>query len=166
MSRTLILMRHAKSSWDAPDLVDHDRPLNNRGRASARAMGDWMRAHTYRPDVAVSSTATRTGQTFVGLGLTCPVSYTRALYHAGPEAMASVLNAQTASAVLMLGHNPGIAEFAARLVKQAPRHARFADYPTGATTVIRWDVEDWKSVRWGAGVVMDFAIPREILGQT
>ena len=81
MSLTLILMRHGKSAWDDPNLADHDRPLNDRGRASARSMGDWLRARGHVPDRAVSSSSTRTGQTFAGLGLDVPVSF--AFLHCG-----------------------------------------------------------------------------------
>ncbi|MEL6565217.1 MAG: histidine phosphatase family protein [Pseudomonadota bacterium] len=166
MTRTLILMRHAKSSWDDPDLADHDRPLNDRGIASARAMGTWLRGKGYMPDQCVSSSSTRTGQTFAGLGVDCPVSFTRSLYHAGPEMMMEVLLAQTQATVLMLGHNPGIADFAYRLVTAPPQHPRFADYPTGATTVIRWDARNWAEVGWRTGTPVDFAIPREVMGTT
>lgn len=163
MTRTLILMRHAKSAWDNPNLADHDRPLNERGRASATAMGDWLRRKGHMPDAAISSSSTRTGQTFAGLGIDVPVSFTRALYHTGPEVMMDVLHAQDAPCVLMLGHNPGIAEFAARLVSRPARHPRFVDYPTGATTVIRFDVEGWNDIGWRDGQPIDFAIPREVM---
>ncbi|MEL6884640.1 MAG: histidine phosphatase family protein [Pseudomonadota bacterium] len=163
MTRTLILMRHAKSSWDTPTLSDHERPLNDRGRASASAMGDWLRARGHLPDAAVSSDSTRTGQTFVGLGFDVPVDYTRALYHAGPEVMMDVLRNQTAATVLMLGHNPGIADFAGRLVNAPPPHPRFDDYPTCATTVIRFDVDGWNDIGWRNGQPIDFTIPRELM---
>ena len=163
MTCTLILMRHAKSSWEDPDLTDHARPLNDRGRASAKAMGGWLRARGHVPDACVSSTSTRTGQTFLGLGLECPVTYTRALYHAGPDLMMEVLQDQTEATVLMLGHNPGIAEFAYRLVTTPPPHARFEDYPTCATTVIRFDTHDWTQAGWRNGQPVDFAIPREVM---
>ena len=163
MTRTLILMRHAKSSWDDPNLADHDRPLNNRGRASAQAMGAWLREQRHTPDVCVSSSSTRTGQTFLGLGIDCPVHHTRDLYHAGPDAMMAVLRRQSDRAVLMLGHNPGIADFAWRLVATPPAHPRFDDYPTCATTLIRFDIGSWTETGWHSGQPVDFAIPREVL---
>ena len=163
MTCTLILMRHAKSSWDDLTLPDHDRPLNDRGRASAQAMGDWLRAHGHLPDVAISSTSQRTGETFHGLDFDIPVHYTRALYHAGPEVMMDILRDQSAQTVLMLGHNPGIADFADRLVTHAPRHPRFADYPTCATCVIRFDTAHWNDIGWRAGQPIEFAIPREVM---
>ncbi|WP_299627980.1 histidine phosphatase family protein [uncultured Tateyamaria sp.] len=162
MSRTLILMRHAKSSWDDITQPDHERPLNDRGRASARAMGDWLRAQGHIPDAATSSSSQRTGETFLGLGFDVPVQFTRALYHAGPEVMMEVLREQVGETVLMLGHNPGIADFADRLVQHAPPHPRFVDYPTCATCVIRFDAEAWNDIGWREGQPIDFAIPREL----
>ena len=163
MTLTLMLMRHAKSAWDDPTLGDHDRPLNERGQASARAMGDWLRTHGHVPDAVVSSSSARTGQTAAGLGFDVPTSYTRTLYHAGPEVMMDVLRDQTAPCVLMLGHNPGIADFAGRLVARPALHPRFADYPTGATAVITFDCAGWNDIGWRSGQPIDFAIPREVM---
>lgn len=163
MTQTLILMRHAKSSWDDVTLPDHDRPLNDRGRASAQAIGDWLRAQGYLPGAAVSSTSQRTGETFHILGFDVPVQYTRSLYHAGPEVMMDILRDQVAQTVLMLGHNPGIADFADRLVAHAPRHPRFSDYPTCATCVIQFDTPNWNDIGWREGQPIDFAIPRDVM---
>ena len=157
----LILMRHAKSSWDDLALDDHDRPLNKRGRAAAKAMGQWLHGNSYLPDEVLSSTAQRTGETFIGLGLDIVPSYKRALYHANPDVMLAHLRQSQGDTVLMLGHNPGIAEFAARLVRNAPDHPRFSDYPTCATLVADFS-DDWKNVGWQSADVVDFAIPREL----
>ncbi|WP_299589058.1 histidine phosphatase family protein [uncultured Tateyamaria sp.] len=163
MTRTLILMRHAKSSWDDPHLADIARPLNRRGQASATAMGAWLCARGYVPDAAVSSNSTRTAETFEALELDCTVTFTKTLYHAGPDAMMTVLRGQEAASVLMLGHNPGIAEFADRLVTRPPAHPRFADYPTCATCIIRFDAGGWNDIGWHEGQPIDFAIPRELM---
>jgi len=161
--KTLILMRHAKSSWDTP-LEDHARPLNGRGRISADAMGDWLRARKYLPDQALVSDAARTRETFARLGFVCDTAFEDALYHASAHAMLKALRAATGQTVLMLGHNPGIAEFASALVAEAPDHMRFFDYPTCATTVIRFDISAWSDLQPGTGTVQDFAIPRELTG--
>lgn len=162
MTRTLILMRHAKSSWNDITQADHDRPLNDRGRKSAKVMGDWLRAQGHVPEAAISSSSQRTGETFHGLGFDIPVQFTRTLYHAGPEVMMDVLRQQDAGTVLMLGHNPGIADFANRLVNTPPRHPRFADYPTCATCVIRFEAGAWNDIGWREGQPLDFGIPREL----
>ena len=64
--------------------------------------------------------------------------------------------------LLLVGHNPGIAEFAARLVAHPPANAEFQRYPTGATLVADFDIGDWSDVGFGSGVAVDFIVPREI----
>lgn len=164
MSRLLILTRHAKSSWNNPALGDHDRPLNKRGRRSAPAMAAWLRQHDWMPDEVISSTATRTRETWQRMGLEAErIQFHPTLYLAGPDTMLSHLSKASGKVVLMLGHNPGIADFAARIVRHPPDHDRFHDYPTCATTVIRFDIDDWTAVQWQCGNVLGFAIPREVL---
>jgi phosphohistidine phosphatase len=63
---------------------------------------------------------------------------------------------------MMIGHNPGIADFAAKLVAHAPLNAEFARYPTGATLVADFMVDSWADVRFGMGATVDFVVPREI----
>ncbi len=162
MTRTLILMRHAKSSWGDPGLSDHARPLNKRGRASATALGNWLQAQGHLPDEVLCSSSERTRETLARLDLSAPATFTDALYHAEPERMLALLQAATGDSVLMLGHNPGIAGFAQWLVGHPPAHERFSDYPTGATLVARFGIDSWKELRPGAGRVAGFIIPREL----
>lgn len=161
---TLILMRHAKSDWSDPTLPDHDRPLNKRGKRSAQALGDWMRETGHLPGQALVSSATRTMETFDRLGLALTPQADERLYHAEPEQMLALLQDATAQSVLMVGHNPGIADLAGRLIDNPPDHPRFIDYPTGATLVLNFDVESWDQVDWEMGQAMAFVIPRELLG--
>ena len=74
-----------------------------------------------------------------------------------------VLSGGVGQNVLMIGHNPGIAEFAGRLVMTKPDHPRFWDYPTGATLVVTFDVATWSDAGIGTGKVMHFVIPRELM---
>jgi phosphohistidine phosphatase len=73
-----------------------------------------------------------------------------------------ILAQATGDCVLMLGHNPGIAEFAAQLVRTPPDHPRFRDYPTCATLVARFDIDSWSALEPHNGTVLDFVIPREL----
>ena len=164
MTRRLILMRHAKSSWDHPGLDDHARPLNGRGAASAEALGVWLRKRGYMPDEVLCSSAVRTQATAEALGLSAPVTVLEALYHASPQAMMQVLRQAKGRAVLMLGHNPGIAEFAHHLAAAPPPHPRFDDYPTGAAMVADLPIADWAQAEGRSATVLDFVIPREIMG--
>lgn len=158
----LILMRHAKSSWGTASLPDHDRPLNGRGRRSAAALGDWLRARGYLPDHVLCSTALRTRETLAGLGLDAPVDYLPSLYLAEPEALLAAVRAAHGHTVLVLAHNPGIAECAALMTPQAPDHPRFSDYPTGATLVIDLPAQGWAALRPGTGMAKDFIVPRDL----
>lgn len=160
----LILMRHAKSSWDDPFIGDHDRPLNARGVASAKAMGDWLRRHGHKPDWALSSSSRRTMQTFEGLALDCPIKFTKRLFHASANEILDQLRQTTQTNALLLGHNPGIADLAAQIVRTPPIHSDFTRFPTCATLVAEFDQKDWRSTDWQTGVATDFAIPREIIG--
>ncbi len=164
MTRHLILMRHAKSDWGSPGLPDHARPLNARGAGDAPVLGDWLRQNSYLPDEVLCSTATRTRETLQGLGLTAkiPTQFVASLYHADPDTMFETLQKAAGQSVLMLGHNPGIARFAADLVRHAPDHPRFDDYPTCATLVVRFDIAAWGTLQNGSGHCVDFAIPADL----
>lgn len=162
MTKRLILIRHAKSSWEHPG-ADFDRPLNNRGYKSAPAIGVWLRENGYLPDAILSSSAKRTRETCHGLHFDAPARFEDSLYLATPKVMLVELKKETVDTVLMLGHNPGIADFAEQLVDIPPQHNRFYDYPTCATAVIDFEIHDWSQIEAGTGKVVDFIIPRELL---
>ncbi len=165
--KRLILTRHAKSSWDYPLTPDHDRPLNERGKIAAADLGQWLASRGYVPDKVLCSDSVRTRATFSGIAPSLPATpileLKPALYQAGPDVMLAVLQNAMADCVMMIGHNPGIAEFAERLVANPPAHSEFARYPTGATLVADFVIDSWAELAWGTGVVHDFMIPREIV---
>lgn len=159
--RRLILTRHAKSAWDDPSLADRDRPLNPRGRRSARLLGDWLASRGYEPEEVLCSSSVRTRQTWdcvagAALGVLPEVRYVDALYHASPEVMLRVLRGAAAPTVMMLGHNPGIAAFAAQLPARPPLDPEFRSYPTAATLVVDFQAGSWADVQPGQGSVLDF----------
>lgn len=161
--KRLILMRHAKSDWSASG-DDHSRPLNARGMDSAPAMGRWLSARGWLPDDVLCSSATRTRQTLELLSLPqVRTRFERALYLAEAETMVEILRSATGDTVLMLGHNHGISECAHHLVKDWPDHPRFPDYPTCATSLIRFDIDAWDDLLEGTGHCEGFAVPREVI---
>ena len=165
--KRLILTRHAKSSWDDPMMPDHDRVLNDRGKAAAADLGQWLASRGYAPDEVLCSDAQRTRDTFSGIAPALPgapvLELKPALYHAGPDVMMAVLKHAKADCVMMIGHNPGIAEFAHRLVSKTPMSNDFTRYPTGATLVVDFAVDSWADVGFGQGMTVDFVVPREIV---
>ena len=166
MTHRLILTRHAKSSWDDPLMDDADRPLNGRGHASARLLGEWMASRGYVPEQVLCSTALRTKETWAGIAAAMPaqpvITLTEQLYHAEPEQMLSVLRTASRKTVLMLGHNPGIGVFAQMLPATMPIDPGFDHYPTGATLVLEFDIPDWRAATPGAGQLLDFVTPRSL----
>lgn len=164
MTKTLILMRHAKSSWNHPGLDDHDRPLNKRGRRSAEALGNWLRKKGYLPDEVLSSDAIRTKETLGGLRIDPEnVEFLPELYRATANQILRALNHATGDAVLVIAHNPGVAGFAQGIVDEPPEHLKFDDYPTGATLVVEFEEDSWDRVKWRGGKVLDFVVPRELI---
>lgn len=165
--KRLILTRHAKSSWDDPATPDHDRPLNERGRAAAAELGVWLASRGYVPGEVLCSDALRTRKTWSGVAPALPgtpiLNLKPALYHAGPDVMLAVLRHATTDCVMMIGHNPGIAEFAARLVAVAPLHDDFSRYPTGATLVCDFVADTWAEAGFGGATAVDFVVPAEII---
>ncbi len=167
MVRRLILVRHAKSSWDSGELDDHKRPLNCRGERSALMIGTWLRGKGRVPQRVLSSDSTRTRETWrlieKELRSGAEEHWIRDLYHADAQTMLEALrSAGNASKIMMIGHNPGTAIFANMLVEHPPPHPRYRDYPTAATSDIVFAASRWMDVDWGSGTVIDFVIPREL----
>lgn len=162
----LLLTRHAKSDWQDPTLEDHDRPLNARGEATAHALGEWMASRGYVPDLVICSGAARTRQTWdhmahsVSHGAEIRLSET--LYNASPDRMLQILHEAHGRRVLMIGHNPGIAELARLLVTNPPSEPDFDRYPSGATTVIDMNLNKWTEAGFGLGQFREFVTPRQL----
>ena len=168
--RQLLLLRHAKSSWDDPHLSDHTRPLNARGRAAAADMRAAMLALGLAPDVVLVSSARRTLQTLEAL-LPFPetplVEPMDALYLATPAQMLAVLHnvAETVRSVLLLGHNPGLHEMARLLAdgSGAPGDAGrlAARYPTAALAEFAVP-GPWRTLGPGGARLVRFLCPRDL----
>lgn len=166
MTLTLILTRHAKSSWDDPTMEDVDRTLNDRGREAASAIGHWLARNAYRPDAVLMSSAIRTVETWDRMAAILPDAVTidsrPALYLASADVLMNALQNQSAPCVMLIAHNPGIGEFANRVLDTAPAHPKFRRYPTAATTIITFDVPSWADITWGVGHAADFIIPSDL----
>ena len=154
--KRLILMRHAKSDWNHPSLSDHDRPLNLRGRKAAPAMGEWLRAAGYAPDLALVSSAVRTQETFRLSGLTCPAQTVAILYNASAEAILKVVQGadEAAKTLIVIAHQPGMQETANRLLPEW----EVDEYPTAKAAILSFDSPSWFEVSWGDGrLIMEMA---------
>ncbi|NVJ98861.1 MAG: histidine phosphatase family protein [Alphaproteobacteria bacterium] len=116
----LMLLRHAKSDWGSGHR-DHDRPLNQRGRAAAAKMGAFIAEERLIPDQIICSTAARARETLdVLLGEVSdhpPVTYEASLYGAAASTIMQLIAAQgpEIKALMLVGHNPGFEDCAMQL---------------------------------------------------
>jgi len=170
MQRTLLLLRHAKSSWDDPQLDDFDRPLSERGRKAAPRMAAEMSARGWLPDAALVSLSMRTRQTWqlvsAAIGRDIQVSINDAIYEAPAERILDSirLTRDEVSSLLVIGHNPGF-ETLARLLATPDSDndalARLnAKFPTAA--LARFTVEGaWSEFR--KATLTDFLAPKALV---
>ena len=143
--KTLILVRHAKSSWSHGDLSDFDRPLNERGKKDAPEMAKRLQERSLRIDHLVSSPAKRAKKTAKyfaeELGLKKDdIELVDELYGATPQAFATAIATinDAFKAVALFSHNPGITEFA-----QSLTGTRIDDMPTCAMFGVQASVDEW-----------------------
>ena len=149
-------MRHTHADW-SPGQNDHARNLSTRGQDEARRLGSWLKKSGYVPDHALVSDAKRTYQSFEALKLTCAVDLMAQLYLAEPASLRAAINAQYHNqCLLLLAHNPGLAELANALIQTPPAHAAFYTYPPGATLVLNWKPED------GSAQLINFITPADL----
>jgi len=162
--KRLILMRHAKSDWSGAGASDHDRTLNDRGRRDAAALGQWLRDKGLAPDTVLCSSATRTQQTVDLLGLegAPDITLTRALYLADAEDLHAELCKAKGETVLLVAHNPGIGDMAEMVVDAEPNSDGLHHYPTGATLVATFEIDDWADLTWHSGHVTHITVPRDL----
>ena len=110
---TLLIMRHAKSSWGHEGLSDHERPLNKRGVRAAHAIGGVLRAKGDVPSTIWSSDSQRTRDTVDGLGLdigSADITYLPDFYHAPANKVLYVCDERgepDQGPLMLVGHNPG-----------------------------------------------------------
>ncbi len=169
MKRQLFLLRHAKSSCDDLSVPDHDRPLNKRGRKAAALMRQFIRFEGIRPDLVCASSAKRTLQTLEALepwDRPPAVEIKPALYHAPPQKILELVRdiPDSSRVVLLIGHNPGLQEFAKLLAGRGDDAlvGRLAEaFPTGAMAKFEIDC-DWPQANEGSGRLTSFVTPREL----
>jgi len=171
--KTLTLLRHAKSSWADPGARDFDRPLNERGRDAAQAIGREMHALGLAFDAIVTSPAARALETLAEAGKRyggrLAARADERIYLAPPSTLLKIV-AETDDSIdrlLLVGHNPGFESLAALLTDGDETQAR-ADlaekYPTGALAEIALAVDHWKDVAPGQGRLVRFIKPRDLVG--
>jgi phosphohistidine phosphatase len=167
--KTLTLLRHAKSGWDAPVARDFDRPLNARGRKAARAMGREMRRLGLGFDLVLASPAERVTETLAelaqGYGVAVETQFDEAIYLAPVDTLLAMVRAADDgdARLLLVGHNPGMEQLALLLSDAGPlREEIAAKYPTGALVEIAFEIDHWRDAGPGNGRLKHFIRPRDL----
>ncbi len=172
--KRLYLLRHAKSSWDEPDMDDHERPLASRGQRAGATMAKYMAERKDGPpavDLILCSTARRARETLDAVAgawkILPPVEYERGLYLCGEQALFDRLRAlpDQVGAVMLVGHNPDFAHLALRLSAtgdMVDMHALEEKFPTGTLVAINLPLDRWGDLAWRSGELVEFVTPRSL----
>jgi phosphohistidine phosphatase len=166
----LLLLRHAKSSWDEPKLADRDRPLNKRGRRAAARMREAMIGLGLVPDVVLVSPSRRTLDTLAALepwDETPLVEQVETLYLATVQQLLGVLRgmSETVRSAMLIGHNPGMHELAVQLASESAGNDTSGrltvGFPTAAlvefSVATRWEQLDAAGTR-----LVRFLTPKDL----
>jgi phosphohistidine phosphatase len=160
--KTLLLLRHAKSSWDNTGLKDFDRPLNERGQEAAPLIGKAMRKRKLQPDLIISSPAVRAKETTQlvrdAAGLTPKINYEEGIYEASTRNLLEIVSRidDSVHVAMMVGHNPGFEELLTVLTGETKR------MPTAALALIELNIEKWSEVSSGRGTLIWLIKPKDL----
>lgn len=165
----LWLLRHAKSSWDDPDMEDVERPLAPRGARAADRMREYLDAEEIRPELVLCSSALRTRETLArvlpGLGPELTVRIEASLYSFDADALLQRLQQLPADvgSVMLIGHNPAMHELASLLAGGGDRLDELRrGFPTAALGELDLGVGSWSELAPGTGLLSRFIVPREL----
>lgn len=160
--KTLLLLRHAKSSWKKPDLPDHERPLNKRGKKEAPKVGKFLKSNDLVPDLILSSTARRAAETAHAVaeasGFKGQVDLHQGLYLSDPTSYLDILRClpDEANRALVVGHNPDV-EALLTLLTDVTEHMT-----TAALAIIALPISSWEELNEATdGRLMNLWAPRE-----
>jgi phosphohistidine phosphatase len=166
--KRLLLLRHAKSSWEDSGLADHERPLARRGRRAAKLMAEHLSRERPPPQLVLCSSARRTRETLErvvpGLGHQVAVRIEPALYAASAESLLERVRAveDDVESVLLIGHNPGLEELALSLAASGKKLAAMRrKYPTGALATLEFGGR-WGALQPATAELRDFVSPKQL----
>lgn len=169
--KSVLILRHAKSSWGDSSLADHERPLAPRGVRAAERMGRYIAASKPTPDLVVCSSALRAQQTLAHvlshLESDLRVETEPAVYGASPETLLAKLREidDASRSVLLIGHEPAVSELSCLMSASDGSNAlrRLArGFPTAALAELRFDVARWAELEPGAGTLRRFVRPKDL----
>ena len=167
-TRRVHLLRHAKSSWDDAALDDHERPLAPRGLKAAASIARWIEEHDdVRPELVLCSSAVRARETLAQVedALGSPrIEIEDGLYAASADELVRRLGQLSPEMreVLLVGHNPGLADLCLLLARPSTESERIAEkLPTGALVTLETR-SDWAALQPECATIVHLVLPREL----
>ena len=169
--KTVLLFRHAKSSWKNAAVADIDRPLNKRGRAAAERMRAYLARERWLPAQVLCSPSKRTRETLgvilEAFGEAVPVRFEKGIYMAEAPLLLRRLRrlAESLASVMVIGHNPGLEHLALMLTEgedDPVRRELAAKFPTGAFAAIGCDIDHWTELKPACGRIEAFIRPHDV----
>lgn len=161
--KNLLLIRHAKSSWDEPVPSDRDRPLNARGKRDAPLMGALLRERGLKPDLIVCSPAVRARKTAKLIGKAVgyapeDVRVDERVYLQGVSGLMDLVTslADGFERIYLIGHNPDLTDLVNRLTDED-----IANIPTCGIASVSFAVDSWGHIAPGAGRLLFFDYPKK-----
>lgn len=165
--RHIVVIRHAKSSWDDPSVADHDRPLSKRGRNALSRLRDHIEGLELRPELVMCSSSRRTCETLAGIrpafGRKARVESDSSLYGASAEQLVTELRRldDQVTTVVLIGHNPGVADLVDLLAADpATGGAAIDTFPTAAVAVLSV-AGPWSTLQPACALLESFWAPRQ-----
>jgi phosphohistidine phosphatase len=166
--RHLFLLRHAKSSWENPQLADHDRPLAPRGRGATNLIAEHLSRELIAPGLVLCSSARRARETLEriapALGKQVAAQIERDLYAGSEHQLLERLRAVSddAASVMLIGHNPAVEQLALTLASSGEKVAIIErKYPTGALATLEFS-GSWRELGPGSAELTDFVTPKDL----
>ena len=170
--KRLILLRHAKSSWDDPVKRDFDRPLNEKGKRAAKMMGEHMQEEGVMFDAVIASPAVRVVETLEsvaqGYGEAIEPEWDSRAYLASNMTLLDIVHEadDAAGSLLLSGHNSGLEDLVLLLVPDSKgdtaRAAVEEKFPTCALAEMEFDVDSWADIAPGTGSLRRYVRPRDL----
>ena len=160
--KTLLLLRHAKSSRDDSSLRDFDRPLNDRGKDDAKLIGRYLRNQKLMVDAVISSPAKRARRTaelvLKAANISLEPAFDERIYEAGLPRLLGIVSELDSSnnVVLLIGHNPGFEELVESLTGQP------VALPTATLADIDLGIDQWPDAQPRSGKLRALVTPREL----
>lgn len=161
--KTLLLMRHAKSSWKDDQLNDHERPLKKRGRKDAKRMAKIIEKNQLIPELILSSSAVRAAETVdiiaENLGFDGEIIYSDALYMGEPDDFIESLKTldNEVEKVMIVAHNPGMEAYLQII------DGEIEAMPTGGLGYLVLSLDDWNSISFETmGDLIGFWTPKSL----